>query len=356
MSLKLKPGVVWGDAYKALVQNCKENRFALPAINVAGTNSLNAVLEAAARNKSDVIVQLSNGGAQFFAGLSLADKHKAMVLGAVSAARHTALMAEEYGVCVVLNTDHANRKLIPWVRDLVGMSEQSIMQTGVPLYSSHMLDLSDEPIGDNLRACEDILPRMFKAGIALEMELGVTGGEEDGIGQDIDEVDNAKLYTQPEEVLAAYDRLSKLGTISIAAAFGNVHGVYAPGNVMLRPEILKASQALVQKTHNLAENPLDFVFHGGSGSDPTDIRAAIDYGVFKMNVDTDTQFAFAKGVGAYVEQHTSAFKYQLHPETGVPAKGIYDPRKWLREGEKSMVDRLNIAFQQLGSVGQSVAS
>lgn len=293
MALSLKPGLVWGPAYADLVSNCKDGGFALPAVNVVGTNSANAVMEAAAKHGSDVIVQLSNGGARFFAGQGLADTHTAMVLGAVSAARHVALLAEHYGICAVLHTDHANAKLIPWVSDLVGHSEAAVAAGGSPLFSSHMLDLSEETLDDNLDECAVMLTRMAKIDMALEIELGVTGGEEDGVGQDLDQVDNAKLYTQPEDVLAAYDRLSPIGRFSIAASFGNVHGVYKPGNVKLRPEILKASQDLVAATHGLGANPLDLVFHGGSGSDVADIRAAISYGVFKMNIDTDTQFALA---------------------------------------------------------------
>lgn len=350
----LKPGLVWGSEYKALVSACKVGGYALPAVNVVGTNSLNAVLEAAARNRSDIIVQLSNGGASFFAGKGLDDGHRAMVLGAVSAARHAALLAEHLGICVVLHTDHANRKLIPWVEDLVSESERNIAITGTPLFSSHMLDLSEEPIEANLEVCAALLPRMSKAGIALEMELGVTGGEEDGIGQDLDQVDNAKLYTQPEDVLEAYDRLHPLGTISIAASFGNVHGVYKPGNVKLRPEILRASQDLVAESRGLERNPLDLVFHGGSGSDTADIRAAISHGVFKMNIDTDTQFAFAERVGAYVQGHGKAFRHQIDPETGEPYKKAYDPRKWLRAGEEGIVARLGQAFEELGSAGRSV--
>lgn len=356
MAPSLKPGLVWGDSYKALVRHCKDEGFALPAVNVVGTNSLNAVLEAAAAAGSDVIVQLSNGGARFFGGQGLSDTHAAMVLGAVSAARHAALMAEHYGICVVLHTDHANRKLLPWVEDLVAHSERAVERDGAPLFSSHMLDLSEEPLEANLAACAALLPRMARLGIALEMELGVTGGEEDGVGAELDAIDNARLYTQPEDVLAAHDRLSPLGTVSIAASFGNVHGVYKPGNVRLRPEILEASQALVAKALGLGRNPLDLVFHGGSGSELADIRAAIGYGVFKMNIDTDTQFAFAEAVGRFVLANPVAFGHQLDPDTGAPTKKLYDPRKWLREGETGMVRRLALAFEQLGSAGRSVAT
>lgn len=357
MGLQLKPGVVFGKEYEQLIEHCKANKFALPAVNVVGTNSINSVMEAAAKNKSDVIIQLSNGGAGFFAGQGLADKTAGMVLGGVSAAQHVHLLAEAYGVCVILHTDHANRKLLPWVSGLLDHGAKFKEQTGKPLFSSHMLDLSAEPLEDNLAECETFLKRTAALGMSLEIELGVTGGEEDGVGADIDEVDNAKLYTQPDEVLAAYDRLQPIGHFSVAAAFGNVHGVYKPGNVKLRPEILKDSQAKVRSTHNLSdENPLHLVFHGGSGSEPEKISEAIDYGVFKMNIDTDTQFAFAHGVGGYADEHGNAFKYQIDPTTDEPLKKYYDPRKWLREGEKSMVDRLTQAFEELRSTGKSVAT
>jgi fructose-bisphosphate aldolase class II len=356
MALSLKPGLVWGTAYADLIRHCKETGFALPAVNVVGTNSLNAVLEAAAKYRSDVIVQLSNGGARFFAGQGLPDAHTAMVVGAVSAARHAALLAEHYGICVILHTDHANRPLLRWVEDLVGYSERSVAETGAPVFSSHMLDLSEEPITDNLATCERTLARMAGVGLSLEIELGVTGGEEDGVGLELDAIDNARLYTQPEDVLAAYDRLAPVGRFSVAASFGNVHGVYKPGNVKLRPEILKASQELVARSRGLGPKPLDLVFHGGSGSELSDIQTAVSYGVFKMNIDTDTQFAFAEPVGRYVGDNAAAFRHQIDLDTGKPYKSAYDPRKWLRAGELGMVERLGIAFEQLGSARRSVSS
>ena len=356
MAQTLKPGLVWGDDYATLVNACKAGGYALPAVNVVGTNSLNAVLEAAAANRSDVIIQLSNGGARFFAGAGLSNAHEAMVLGAVSAARHAASVAEAYGVCVALHTDHANRKLVPWVDDLVACSARSVEETGRPLFSSHMLDLSEEPVADNLTTCESMLARMAPLGIALEIELGVTGGEEDGVGSDLDDIDNDKLYTQPEDVLAAYERLSGTGRFSVAAAFGNVHGVYKPGNVKLRPEILQNSQTLVAERHGLDPNPLDLVFHGGSGSDPSDIEKAISFGVFKINIDTDTQFAFAKPIGAFVSANREAFAHQIDPASGRPYKSAYDPRKWLREGEMGIVERLGEAFRSFGAVGRSLAA
>ncbi len=353
----LKPGVVTGAQYKTLLAAAKAGGYALPAVNVVGTNSVNAVLEAAALAGSDVIIQLSNGGAQFFAGKGMPDAHQAKVLGAVSAARHVHLLAEHYGVCVVLHTDHANRKLIPWVEDMITWGEETYERTGHPLFTSHMLDLSAESLEFNLDTSARILERMAKIDMSLEIELGVTGGEEDGVGHDVDTdaAENPKLYTQPEDVATAYERLSPLGHFSVAASFGNVHGVYKPGNVKLRPEILKASQALVQERFKTGDKPLDLVFHGGSGSEPEKIREAVSYGVFKMNIDTDTQFAFARPVGAYVNEHSKAFLYQIDPETGAPYKKQYDPRGWLRKGEQGIVQRLQESFEVLGSKGHSLA-
>lgn len=356
-STRLRPGVVTGADYRALVANAKAQGFALPAVNVTGTNTANAVLEAAAANRSDVIIQLSNGGAQFFGGPGLPDAAKARVLGAVSAAHHVHLMAEQYGVCVVLHTDHANKKLIPWVEAMIDHGERHFERTGSPLFSSHMLDLSEEPLEWNLAESARILERVAKIGMSVEIELGVTGGEEDGIGGEFDEsADNAKLYTQPADVLRAYELLSPLGSFSVAASFGNVHGVYKPGNVKLRPEILQHSQELVATTHATAANPLDLVFHGGSGSVKAQIAEAVTYGVFKMNIDTDTQFAFAAPIGNFVDAHPRAFKYQVDPDDGKPYKSFYDPRKWLRVGEQGMVARLAEAFADLGSTGKSIAA
>jgi fructose-bisphosphate aldolase class II len=353
MTTALKPGVVTGKDYLALVKACKDGHYALPAINVVGTNSINAVLEAAAKNKSDVIIQLSNGGAEFYAGKGFPDSFQAKVLGAVSAAKHVHMMAEHYGVCVVLHTDHANKKLIPWVEAMLDHGEKFYKETGKPLFSSHMIDLSEEPLEENIHECARLLKRMAKIDMSIEIELGCTGGEEDGVGSD--EIDNARLYTQPEDVLQAYDLLTPLGHFSVAASFGNVHGVYSPGNVQLRPDILKNSQALVKQTHNLADNPLDLVFHGGSGSDKGQITETLDYGIFKMNIDTDTQFAFSQPVGAYVEKNAKAFKSQIDPVDGTPFKKEYDPRSWLRVAEKGIVDRLTEAFTDLRSAGKSLA-
>jgi fructose-bisphosphate aldolase, class II len=351
--MKLKPGVVTGADYRTLVQSCKAGGYALPAVNVVNTSTINAVMEAAARNKSDVIVQLSNGGAEFYAGKGLSNKDTARVMGAISAAQHVHLLAEHYGVCVVLHTDHANRKLLPWIDALIAGGETHFEQKGKPLFSSHMIDLSEEPLQDNLNTCAPILARIAKIGMSLEIELGVTGGEEDGVGSD--HVDNARLYTQPEDVLTAYNLLGPIGHFSVAASFGNVHGVYAPGNVKLRPEILKSSQDLIQKTHGLGHNPLDLVFHGGSGSEKDKIAESLKYGVFKMNIDTDTQFAFAEPVGRYVANNMRAFQHQIDPESGKPYKKEYDPRVWLRAGEEGVIARLTEAFTDLGSVGKSLA-
>ncbi len=349
----LKPGVVTGKDYLALVKAAKEGKYALPAVNVIGTSTINAVMEAAAKNKSDVIIQLSNGGAEFYAGKGMPDSFQAKVLGAVSAAHHVHLLAEQYGICVVLHTDHANKKLVPWVEELLTHGEAYYKAHGKPLFTSHMIDLSEETLEENIEISARILERAAKIDMSIEIELGCTGGEEDGVGSD--DIDNSKLYTQPEDVLAAYDVLSKIGNFSVAASFGNVHGVYKPGNVQLRPDILKNSQALVAEKRNLSANPLDLVFHGGSGSEKDKITESLNYGVFKMNIDTDTQFAFAEFVGKYVEKNMTAFKHQIDPDSGKPYKKEYDPRAWLREGEKGIVERLNEAFKDLNSAGKSVA-
>lgn len=352
--MSVKPGVVSGEDYKTLLKACKEGKYALPAVNVVNSNTVNAVLEAAAKNKSDVIIQASNGGAQFYAGKGFPDGDEGKVLGAVALAKHVHLLAEHYGVCVVLHTDHANKKLVPWVEKLLDHGEAFYKETGKPLYTSHMLDLSEETIEENISESARILKRMVPLDMSIEIELGVTGGEEDGVGSD--EIDNDKLYTQPEDVLYAHNILSPIGHYSLAASFGNVHGVYKPGNVQLRPEILKNSQALVKERYQTGDNPLDLVFHGGSGSEKSKIAEALQYGVFKMNIDTDTQFAQSEAVGAYVEANARAFKYQIDPDDGTPYKKKYDPRTWLREAEVSMVKRLDEAFADLQSAGKSIAA
>ena len=353
---KLKPGVVTGEEYIALVEACKSGGYALPAVNVTDVNSANAALEAAAMTKSDIIVQMSNGGAGFYGGPSIATTEM-KVKGAVSAARHVHMMAEDYGVAVVLHTDHANRKLLPWIDGMMDYNEAAKKETGKPLYSSHMIDLSEEELDDNIGTCADYLKRMAACDISLEIELGVTGGEEDGVGHDLEEgADSAHLYTQPEDVLQAYDALNDLGHFTVAASFGNVHGVYKPGNVQLRPEILINSQKLVEVERGTGTLPLHLVFHGGSGSEKEKIAEALSYGVFKMNIDTDTQFACAQGVGNYMDANPVAFKHQIDPETGAPQKKFYDPRKWNREVQKSMAARLEEAFHDLQSHGRSVCN
>lgn len=356
---RLRPGVVTGADYLALLDACREGGYALPAVNVAGTSSANAVLEAAARNRSDVIVQLSNGGARFFAGEGIADVMEARVLGAVSAALHVHTVAAAYDICVVLHTDHADRSLLPWVEGLLDRGEEHARLTGRPLFSSLMIDLSAEPLEANIAECARVLRRMAPLGMGLEIELGVTGGEEDGVGHEVeDAADNAHLYTQPEDVLRAWEALSPIGHVTIAASFGNVHGVYAPGNVRLRPEILRASQQAVaaRAGRGGGPKPLSLVFHGGSGSEKDKIREAVSYGVWKMNIDTDTQFAFAEAVGRYVRENEAAFRHQLDPATGRPTKKAYDPRRWLRAREKGIAARLDEAFADLGAAGCSLAA
>lgn len=352
----LKAGVVTGKGYITLVEAAKSGGYALPAVNVIGTNTINAVMEAAARAKSDIIIQLSNTGGQFYAGKGIKDAFAAKVMGSVAAAQHVHLLAQHYGICVAMHTDHANKALIPWIEALLDEGEKYYAQHGKPLYSSHMLDLSADPIDFNLGECARILERMAKIDMSLEIELGVTGGEEDGIGSEFKEgAENSKLYTQPEDVLRAYQLLNPIGHFSVAASFGNVHGVYKPGNVKLRPEILRNSQALVQKTCETSNNPLNLVFHGGSGSEKSKIHEAVGYGVFKMNIDTDTQFAFSQPVGKFVKANPRAFEFQIDPDDGTPYKKLYDPRSYLRLGEEGIVARLLEACEDLGSLGKSIA-
>jgi fructose-bisphosphate aldolase class II len=343
----LPVGVVTGEDVQVLLQAAKEGGFALPAVNVVGTNSANAVLEAAAMAKSPVMLQFSSGGAGFFAGLGCPSA-QAMVLGAVSGAQHVHTMAEAYGVAVILHTDHASRKLLPWVDGMLEAGEAHFERTGKPLFSSHMLDLSAEPLADNIATCERYLQRMSKIGMTLEIELGVTGGEEDGV--DNSGVDNAALYTQPEDVALAYERLMRISDkFTVAASFGNVHGVYKPGNVKLTPKILDNSQQYIQQKFSTAERPVNFVFHGGSGSSREDIREAISYGVIKMNIDTDTQWAAWDGVRQYEAEKHGYLQGQIGNPDGEdqPNKKYYDPRKWLRAGEQAMVTRLLQAFDDL---------
>ena len=352
----IKPGVVTGDDVTKLFQIAKEQEFALPAVNVVGTNSVNAVMEAAKTVNSPVIVQFSNGGAHFYAGKGLDNTdEKAAILGAISGAKHVHTLAEAYGVPVILHTDHAAKKLLPWIDGLLEASEKHYEKYGVPLFSSHMLDLSEEPLDENLSICEKYLERMSKIGMTLEIELGITGGEEDGV--DNSGVDSSLLYTQPEEVCEAYERLSKISDkFTIAASFGNVHGVYKPGNVTLQPKILDNSQKYIhEKLGTKDPKPVNFVFHGGSGSALEDIREAISYGVIKMNIDTDTQWAFWDGVRNYVRQYHEYLQSQIGNPEGEdkPNKKYYDPRKWLREGEKSMVKRLREAYEDLNCIDRN---
>ncbi len=352
MSHNIKPGVATGDEVQEIFKYAKEKAFALPAVNVIGSNSINGVLETAAELNSPVIIQFSNGGAQFNAGKGLSNEgQKAAIAGAVAGAKHVHLLAEAYGVPVILHTDHCAKKLLPWIDGLLDTGEQFYKETGKPLYSSHMIDLSEEPIEENIEICKQYLARMSKMGMTLEIELGITGGEEDGV--DNSDVDDSKLYTQPEEVAYAYEELSKVSDkFTVAAAFGNVHGVYKPGNVKLTPKILKNSQEFISKKYGVGHNHIDFVFHGGSGSSLEEIREAIGYGVIKMNIDTDLQFAFNEGIRDYMINNIEYLKTQIGNPEGAeePNKKYYDPRKWLREGEITFKNRLKKAFEDLNNV------
>ncbi|MGG7036531.1 MAG: class II fructose-bisphosphate aldolase [Flavobacterium sp.] len=352
MAYNIKPGVATGDEVQAIFDYAKKKGFALPAVNVTGSSTVNGVLETAARLKAPVIIQFSNGGCLFNAGKGLSNENeKAAILGGIAGAKHVHTLAEAYGATVILHTDHCAKKLLPWIDGLLEASEKHFAETGKPLYSSHMIDLSEEPITENIELCKEYLSRMSKIGMTLEIELGITGGEEDGV--DNSDVDSSKLYTQPEEVAYAYEELMKISPrFTIAAAFGNVHGVYKPGNVKLTPKILKNSQEYVQHKFNTGSNPVDFVFHGGSGSTLEEIREAISYGVIKMNIDTDLQFAFTEGVRDYITSKIDYLKTQIgNPEgNDVPNKKHYDPRKWIREGELTFNKRLEQAFADLNNV------
>ncbi len=352
MSHGIKPGVATGDEVQKIFAYAKEKGFALPAVNVTNTSTVNGVMEAASMMNAPVIIQFSNGGAQFFAGKGLInDNEQAAIAGAVSGARHIHAMAELYGATVILHTDHAARKLLPWIDGLLDAGEQFFKETGKPLYSSHMIDLSEEPLEENIETCKEYLKRMDKIGMTLEIELGITGGEEDGV--DNTDVDTSKLYTQPEEVAYAYEELSKISNrFTIAASFGNVHGVYKPGNVVLTPKILLNSQDYIQNKYNTGHNPVDFVFHGGSGSSLEEIREAIGYGVIKMNIDTDLQFAFTEGCRDYITGKIDYLKTQIGNPDGddQPNKKYYDPRKWIREGELTFIKRLERSFQDLNNI------
>jgi len=353
---RFRPGVLHGDEVTELFNYANDNNFALPAVNVVGTNSVNAVLETAREVNSPVIIQFSNGGAHFFAGKGLSNENqKAAVLGGISGAMHVHTLAQAYGVTVILHTDHCAKKLLPWVDGLLEAGERFYEQRSYPLYSSHMLDLSEEPIEENIAISKKYLERMSAIGMTLEIELGVTGGEEDGV--DNTDVDSSRLYTQPEEVGYAYEQLIQVSNrFTVAAAFGNVHGVYKPGNVQLQPVILKNSQEYVhEKFKTDRPNPINFVFHGGSGSSREEIREAIGYGAIKMNIDTDMQWAFWDGVRNYYEEKKDYLQAQIGNPDGddKPNKKFYDPRVWLRKGEESFVKRLKEAFEDLNCIGRN---
>jgi fructose-bisphosphate aldolase class II len=349
----LKPGVITGDDLQALFEKAKQNAFALPAVNVVGSNTINAVIETAAELNYPAIIQFSNGGAAFNAGKGLKnDNEQAAITGAIIGAQAIHHLAPLYGAYIVVHTDHAAKKLLPWIDGLLNAGEEFFREHGKPLFSSHMLDLSEEPIKDNIEICKKYLKRMHAIGMTLEIELGVTGGEEDGV--DNSGLDNSLLYTQPEDVAFAYEELSKISNrFTIAASFGNVHGVYKPGNVKLTPKILDNSQKYIEKKFNTPSKPVNFVFHGGSGSSREEIREAISYGVIKMNIDTDTQWAFWDGIRQYEAKNRAYLQGQIGNPEGAdkPNKKKYDPRVWLREGEKSIKERLLVAYTDLNCIG-----
>lgn len=352
MAHNIKPGVAFGDQVQEIFRYAKEKGFALPAINVTSSSTINGVMETAAKLNAPVIIQFSNGGCSFIAGKGLSNENqKSAIAGGIAGAKHIHALAELYGATVILHTDHCAKNLLPWIDGLLDASEENMKQYGKPLFSSHMIDLSEEPIEENIEISKRYLERMSKMGMTLEIELGITGGEEDGV--DNSHVDSSKLYTQPEEVAYAYEELLKVSPrFTIAAAFGNVHGVYKPGNVKLTPKILKNSQEFVAKKFQTTDNPVDFVFHGGSGSTLEEIREAISYGVIKMNLDTDLQFAFTEGVRDYIVENVEYLKTQIgNPEgSELPNKKYYDPRKWVREGELTFNARLKQAFEDLNNV------
>lgn len=351
----VKAGVLFGDDVTKVFEIAKRNGFAIPAINVVGTDSINGVLEAAKLVNSPVILQFSNGGGVFYAGKGLSNENeKAAILGAISGAKHIHMMAEAYGIPAILHTDHAAKKLLPWIDGLLDAGEKYFEHTGKPLFSSHMLDLSEESLKENIEICEKYLKRMSKIGMTLEIELGCTGGEEDGV--DNSGMDNSLLYTQPEDVAYAYERLSKISNgFTIAASFGNVHGVYKPGNVVLTPKILDNSQKYIQKKFNTNEKPINFVFHGGSGSTKEEIKEAISYGVIKMNIDTDTQWATWQGIKDYYEKNKAYMQGQIGNPEGEdkPNKKYYDPRVWLRAGQNTLVKRVKEAFEDLNALNRN---
>jgi fructose-bisphosphate aldolase, class II len=352
---KYSAGVLHGEELRALLQDAKQNQFAMPAVNTIGTNSINATLEAAAKVNSPVIIQFSNGGAQFIAGKGMKnDALQANIAGGISGALHIHNVAKYYGVPVVLHTDHAAKKWLPWISGLIDAGEQFFKEKGQPLFSSHMLDLSEESLEENIHTSVAFFKRMNPLGMAIEIELGVTGGEEDGV--DNSGIENDKLYTQPQHVAEAYKQLGEVGDLfTVAAAFGNVHGVYSPGNVELRPEILKNSQTYIQEHFGTGEKPVYFVFHGGSGSPQSQIREALGYGVVKMNIDTDLQWAFWEGVLDNYKKYEGYLQAQLGNPEGAdkPNKKHYDPRVWLRKGEETFIKRLETAFEDLNCINRN---
>jgi fructose-bisphosphate aldolase, class II len=355
MNTKFRTGVLFGDEVTELLNHANRHKFAIPAVNVISSGTVNACLETAKAVNSPIIIQFSNGGAAFNAGKGLDNAgQKASIIGAVAGALHVHQLAEAYGVSVILHTDHCAKSLLTWMDGMLDANEAHFEKNGHALFSSHMLDFSEEPLHENIEMCKDYLARMSEIGITLEMELGVTGGEEDGV--DNTDVDSSKLYTQPEEVSEVYEELSKISNkFTVAAAFGNVHGVYKPGNVKLTPKILKNSQDFVQQKFNTGPNPINFVFHGGSGSSREEIREAIEYGAIKMNIDTDMQWAMWEGVKNYYEAKKAYLQGQIGNPEGddKPNKKQYDPRVWLREGEKSFVSRLKLAFEDLNCIDQN---
>ncbi|WP_326981481.1 class II fructose-bisphosphate aldolase [Chryseobacterium sp. MYb264] len=352
MSRIFPAGVATGQLVTDIFQHAKENKYALPAVNVIGSSNTNAVLETAAKLNSPVIIQFSNGGAAYNAGKGLSnDGQKSAILGAIAGAKHIHTLAEAYGATVILHTDHAAKKLLPWIDGLMDANEEFFKQTGKSLYSSHMLDLSEESLEENLEISAKYFERMAKIQMTLEVEIGVTGGEEDGV--DNSDVDNSKLYTQPEDIAYTYEKLKAISdNFTIAAAFGNVHGVYKPGNVVLTPKILDNSQKYVQEKFGTVEKPINFVFHGGSGSTVEEIREAIDYGVIKMNIDTDLQFAYTEGIRDYMVNNVDYLRTQIGNPEGEekPNKKFYDPRVWVRKGEETFAARLVQAFEDLNNV------
>ncbi len=346
----VKAGVVTGDDVQKLFNVCKENGFALPAVNCVGTDSINGVLEAAKKANSPVIIQFSNGGATFVAGKGLNNP----ALGAIAGAQYVHMVAEAYGIPVVLHTDHAAKKLLPWIDAMLDAGEEWFAKTGKPLFSSHMLDLSEESLEENIEISCKYFERMAKMGMTLEIELGCTGGEEDGV--DNSDMDDSMLYTKPADVALAYEKLGAISpNFTIAASFGNVHGVYKPGNVKLTPTILRDSQAYINEKYNTTGNPVNFVFHGGSGSTQEEISEAIGYGVIKMNIDTDTQWACWEGILNFYKENEAYLQGQLGNPKGpdAPNKKYYDPRVWLRKGQESMVARIVEAFESLNAMNRN---